>query len=62
RGARGAGRRVRHATRSMAAALVAQLLVIVTLLGLLALALVVVRLRWGFSVDGWLDGVIELLP
>ena len=61
-GARGAGRRARHAARSLAAALVAQLLVVVVLLTLGIVALVVVRLRWGFSVDGWLDRVIDIVP
>ena len=62
RGARGAGRRVKRATQSLVAALVAQSIVVVTLLGLTAVALVIVRLRWDFSVDGWLDRVIDLLP
>lgn len=62
RGARGAGRRVRQATRSMVAALVAQLIVIVTLMGIATIALLVIRMRWDFSVDGWLDSVIDLLP
>jgi len=62
RGARGAGRRVRQATRSMVAALVAQVAVLVTLLGIATIALLVIRMRWDFSVDAWLDSVIDLLP
>ena len=62
RGARGTGRRARRAARSLAAALVSQLLVVVTLLALGIVALVVVRLRWGYSVDAWLDRVIDIVP
>jgi hypothetical protein len=62
RGMRGAGRRARTAARSLVAALVSQLLVVVTLLALAIVALAVVRLRWGFSVDGWLDRVIDMAP
>jgi len=62
RGVRGTARRARQAARSLAAVLVTQLLVLVTLLGLAIVALLVIRLRWGFSVDGWLDRVLDIVP
>jgi hypothetical protein len=62
RGLRGAGRRVRGAARSGAAFLVAQVVVIGVLVVLLAVVLLVLRLRWGWSVDAFLDRIVELVP
>lgn len=62
RGSRGTARRARRAARSLAAVLVSQLLVVVVLLALAIVAMVVVRLRWGYSVDAWLDRVIDAVP
>jgi hypothetical protein len=57
RGVQGAGRRARTAARSGAAFLLAQGIVIALYSALLVLALLILRLRWGWSVDGFLDGI-----
>lgn len=62
RGLRGAARRARSGTRSIAAALLTQALVVLTLAVLFAVALSIARLRWGISLDAWLDRVLALLP
>jgi hypothetical protein len=53
---------VRGAARSGAAFLVAQVVVIGVLVVLLAVVLLVLRLRWGWSVDAFLDRIVELVP
>ena len=62
RGARGAGRRVRRATRRGAAWVVTQFLVLGALLAIFVLALLAVRYGWGVSVDELLDRVLCSLP
>jgi hypothetical protein len=62
RGLRGAGRRVRGAARSGVAFLVAQVVIVLVFALLFAVVLLVVRLRWGWSVDGFLDRVLDLVP
>lgn len=62
RGLRGAGRRVRGAARSGVAFLVVQGVVLLVMTLLLAVVLLVLRLRWGWSVDGFLDRLVELVP
>lgn len=57
RGIQGASRRARTAARSGAAFLLAQGIVIALYSALLVLALLILRLRWGWSVDGFLDGI-----
>ena len=57
RGVSGASRRARTAARSGAAFLLAQGIVIALYSALLLLALLILRLRWGWSVDGFLDGI-----
>jgi len=62
RGARGAGRRVRSATKGGVAFVVAQavtLVVYTVLIGALAL---IGRVRWGWSFDAFFDRVRDLLP
>ena len=62
RGMKGAGRRARGAARSGLAFLLAQLIVLLVFTALIGVVLLVVRLRWGWSLDGFLDGLIELVP
>jgi hypothetical protein len=60
-GIRGASRRARTATRGGLAFALVQFLVLGICALLVFVALAVVRWRWGFSVDGFLDRVAEAL-
>lgn len=62
RGVDGAKRAVRGAARTGLAYLVTQVLVTLVFMALFLAVLLVVRLRWGWSVDGMLDGLLERLP
>lgn len=57
RGVRGAGRRARGAARKGLAYALSQLVVIVIFLLIALAALFTVRVRWGWSVDAFLDGI-----
>ena len=62
RGARGAARRAREATRSGLAWALSQFFVVGLLGLLLFVGLLILRLKLGWSVDGLLDRVLGLLP
>lgn len=62
RGMRGAARRARTQVRSLAALLVSQFLIVGSLVALILVAVAVARLRWGLSLDAWLDRVLALVP
>lgn len=58
RGVRGASRRARAATKSGVAMLVAQATALLVYTAVIFTILVLVRKKWGLSVDGWLDAVL----
>jgi hypothetical protein len=62
RGLRGAGRRARGAARSGLAFLIAQVLILLVFALLFGVVLLVVHVRWGWSVDGFLDSLLDLVP
>jgi len=62
RGLRGAGRKARGAARSGLAFLVAQIVILLVFALLFAVVLLILRVRWGWSVDGFLDRLIDLAP
>jgi len=57
RGVRGAGLRARRAARTGLAYLISQLVVIAIFSLIVLAALFAVRVRWGWSVDAFLDGI-----
>jgi hypothetical protein len=60
RGLRGTGRRVREAARWSLAALLTQFFVLAIYSAILFAALFLVRVRWGTSIDEFLDGIARL--
>ena len=61
RGAKGASRKARAATRSGAAFLLSQVVAVGAYTLLLGLIFLLLRARWGWSPDGLLDGILETL-
>lgn len=62
RGASGAGRAVRGAARTGLAYLMSQVFVAVVFASLFAVVLLLVRLRWSWDVNAFLDGILDLIP
>jgi hypothetical protein len=58
RGASGAGRRARGAARSGLAFVIAQVLALAVYSLILAALMVLVRVRWDVSFDGWIDALL----
>jgi len=58
RGARGAGRKVKGAAKNTAAAAVAQFIIVGIILLMTFVGMVLARLKWGTSFDGWIDGIL----
>ena len=58
RGARGAGRKVRGAAKNTAAAAVAQFIIVGIILAMTFVGMVLARLKWGTSFDGWIDAIL----
>lgn len=58
RGARGAGRKMKGAAKNTAAAAVAQFIIVGIILLMTFVAMVLARLKWDISFDGWIDGIL----
>jgi len=58
RGASGASRKARVATKNTMAAAVAQFIIVGIILGMTFVAMVLSRLKWGTSFDGWIDAIL----
>ncbi len=58
RGVRGASRKVRVAGKRTAAAAVAQFVIVGIILGMAFVGMVLARLKWDTSFDGWIDAIL----
>lgn len=58
RGARGAGRKVKGAAKNTAAAAVAQFIIVGIILLMTFVGMVLARLKWDTSFDGWIDAIL----
>ncbi|MCA8981750.1 MAG: hypothetical protein H6831_06900 [Planctomycetes bacterium] len=58
RGARGAGRKMKGAAKNTAAAAVAQFIIVGIILLMTFVGMVLARLKWDTSFDGWIDAIL----
>ena len=57
-GARGAGRKMKGAAKNTAAAAVAQFIIVGIILLMTFVGMVLARLKWDTSFDGWIDAIL----